>query len=70
MIKQWETPPEFPNRWRVCGMPGEDEHAGRICKVTGWADHRLCTVQFLDADDGSTPETANLTPHMLFPVLP
>lgn len=74
-LAQHEIPPEFHNRWAVAGVPGEDENAGRECKVlgyetdpqTGWD---VVRVQFCDMPDLFADREAVMSPFMLFPVLP
>lgn len=70
-IPQSEIPATFHNIWRVGGLPGEDENAGRICKVVRYErdchGHDLVRVVFIQRDGLFHDLEALLPPHQLFP---
>ncbi|TBR77012.1 MAG: hypothetical protein EPN64_04635 [Burkholderiaceae bacterium] len=70
---QSKIPATFPNKWRVGGIPGEDDNAGRICKVVRYESdrrgHQLVRVAFVHHDDLFDEREALLYPHQLFPEL-
>lgn len=73
-LKQHERPQTFPNLWQVGGWYDEHPHAMKLCEVIGYTTSRTgqerVRVRFVDRKDLFEPETAQLSPHMLFPVRP